>query len=97
MPQEGGKGLIEFTKLGRSFCYWLSKEQVEKNIRKNLKYTDVLYIVASDETAKKKVVQVALRAMFRLKKEELDKELSVRIASIDELRRSNFKEWFEIK
>jgi len=25
LPQEGGKGLIEFTKLGRSFCYWLSK------------------------------------------------------------------------
>ncbi|MEM3573038.1 MAG: hypothetical protein QXJ62_02255 [Nitrososphaeria archaeon] len=25
LPQEGGKGLIEFTKLGKSFCYWLSK------------------------------------------------------------------------
>ncbi|MEM0172467.1 MAG: hypothetical protein QXP36_01850 [Conexivisphaerales archaeon] len=24
LPQEGGKGL-EFTKLGKSFCYWLSK------------------------------------------------------------------------
>jgi len=25
LPKDGGKGLIEFTKLGRSFCYWLSK------------------------------------------------------------------------
>ncbi|MEO0242876.1 MAG: type IV secretion system DNA-binding domain-containing protein [candidate division WOR-3 bacterium] len=25
LPEEGGKGLIEFMKLGRSFCYWLSK------------------------------------------------------------------------
>ncbi|MEM0328214.1 MAG: hypothetical protein QXJ62_02250 [Nitrososphaeria archaeon] len=29
------------------------KEQVEKNIRKNLKYADTLYIIASDETVKK--------------------------------------------
>jgi hypothetical protein len=25
IPKEGGKGLIEFAKLGRSFCYWFSK------------------------------------------------------------------------
>jgi hypothetical protein len=37
------------------------KEQVETNIRKKLEYSDTLYIIASDEVAKKKVVQVALR------------------------------------
>jgi len=35
--------------------------------------------------------------MFRLRKERPNKKLRVRIASIDELERSKFKEWFEIK
>ncbi|MEM2292788.1 MAG: hypothetical protein QXX41_05885, partial [Nitrososphaerota archaeon] len=71
--------------------------QVEKNIRKNLEYADTLYIIASDEAAKKKVIQVALKTMFRLKKEKPDKVLNLRIASINELETSKFKEWFEIK
>jgi len=37
---------------------------VEKNIRKNLEYSDMLYIIASDKTAKRKVVQVALKTLF---------------------------------
>jgi len=183
LPQEGGKGLIEFTKLGRSFCYWLSKwgeiafaekfgmpsdrainelggggkpskaialevikewlepqgykvtkeeeietdlteshkgytdlvaekdgealrieiehrspkEQVEKNIRKNLEYSDTLYVITSDETAKKKVIQVALRTLFRLRKEKPEGNWKVKIASIDEVKRSNFRGWFEVK
>jgi len=182
LPPEG-KGLIEFTKLGRSFCYWLSKwgeiafaekfgmpsdrainelsdggkiskaialevikkwlepegykimkeekietelteshrgytdlvaekdgeilrieiehrspkEQVEKNIRKNLEYSDTLYIVASDEAAKRKAIQVALKTLFRLRKEKSNKKLKVRIASIDDLKRTDFKEWFEVR
>lgn len=64
-----------------------SKEQVEKNIRKNLELSDQLYIIASDETAKKKIIQVALKTMFRLRKEKPDKDLKVKIASIDELKR----------
>jgi hypothetical protein len=182
LPPEG-KGLVEFTKRGRSFCYWLSKwgeiafaekfgmpsdrainelggggktsravalevikewleprrykvskeepvetdlteshrgytdlvaekdgkilrieiehrspkEQVEKNIRKNLELSDTIYIVASDEAAKKKVVQVALKTLFRLRKEKPTKNLKVKIASMNELKRSKFKEWFEIK
>jgi hypothetical protein len=182
LPQEGGKGLIEFTKLGRSFCYWLSKwgeiafaekfgmpsdrainelrgggkpskaialevikewlepegyrvkaeeeiktdlteshrgytdlvaekdgetlrieiehrspkEQVETNIKKNLEYSDTLYIITSDEAAKRKVIQVALKTLFRLRKEKPNANLRVKIASIDELR-SQFKEWFEVK
>ena len=72
------------------------KEQVEKNIRKNLEYSDTLYIIASDETAKKKVIQVALKTMFRLTKEKRQKELKVQIASIDEFKRSKFKQWFEM-
>ncbi|MEO0242782.1 MAG: hypothetical protein ABIM42_07105, partial [candidate division WOR-3 bacterium] len=182
LPQEGGKGLIEFMKLGKSFCYWLSKwgeiafaekfgmpsdrainelggggkpskavalevikewlepegykvtkeeeietdltesgrgytdlvaekdgktlrieiehrspkEQVEKNIRKNLEYADTLYIIASDEVAKKKVIQVALKTMFRLRREMPDSELRIRIASIWELRQNRFEDWFEV-
>jgi hypothetical protein len=182
LPQDGGKGLIEFTKLGRSFCYWLSKwgeiafaekfgmpsdrainelggggkpskaialevikewlepegykvtkeeeietdlteshrgytdlvaekdgeilrieiehrspkEQVETNIRKNLEYADTLYIIASDEPAKKKVIQVALKTLFRLRKERPDEDLKVEIATIDELKQSRFKNWFRV-
>jgi hypothetical protein len=182
LPNEGGKGLIEFTKLGRSFCYWLSKwgeiafaekfgmpsdrainefggggkpskaialevikewlepegykvraeeeietdlteshrgytdlvaekdgeilrieiehrspkEQVEKNIRKNLEYSNMLYIITSDEAAKRKVIQVALRTMFRLRKERPERNLKVKIASINELKESEFKQWFEV-
>jgi hypothetical protein len=182
LPNEGGKGLIEFTKLGRSFCYWLSKwgeiafaekfgmpsdrainelggggkpskaialevikewlepegykvraeeeiettlteshrgytdlvaekygetlrieiehrspkEQVEKNIIKNLEYSDTLHIIASDETAKKKVVQVALKTIFRIRKERPDKKLKIKVATIDELINNRFKRWLEI-
>jgi hypothetical protein len=182
LPKEGGKGLIEFTKLGRSFCYWLSKwgeiafaekfgmpsdraindlggggkpskaialevikewlepqgykikaeeeietdltesgrgytdlvaekdgeilrieiehrspkEQVETNIRKNLEYSDTLYIIASDEATKRKVIQVALKTLFRLRKETPNANLKVKIASIDELEESEFKDWFEV-
>jgi hypothetical protein len=183
LPKEGGKGLIEFTKLGKSFCYWLSKwgeiafaekfgmpsdrainelggggktskaialevikewlepqgykvkaeeeiktslteshrgytdlvaekdgetlrieiehrspkEQVETNIRKNLALTDELYIIASDEAAKKKVVQVALKTLFRLKKERPEKDFTIKISSIEELIKSKFNNWFELR
>jgi hypothetical protein len=183
LPKEGGKGLIEFTKLGRSFCYWLSKwgeiafaekfgmpsdrainelggggkpskavalevikewlepqgykvkaeeeietdltesgrgytdlvaekdgeilrieiehrspkEQVEKNIRKNLEYSNTLHIITSDEAAKRKVIQVALKTIFRLRKEKPEKGLKVKIASIDELKKSEFRDWFEVR
>jgi Cdc6-like AAA superfamily ATPase len=182
LPKEGGKGLIEFTKLGRSFCYWLSKwgeiafaekfgmpsdrainelggggkpskaialevikewlepqgykvkaeeeiktslteshrgytdlvaekdgetlrieiehrspkEQVETNIRKNLALSDALYIIASDEAAKKKVIQVSLKVLFRLKKDKRKRTLKVKIASIDGLKKSGFSKWFEV-
>jgi hypothetical protein len=73
------------------------KERVKKNIRKNLEYSDTLYIVASDEVAKKKVIQVALRTMFRLRKERPERNLKMRIASINELKESRFKDLFEVK
>ncbi len=73
-----------------------TKDQIEKNIRKNLEYSDILYEIASDETAKRKLIQVALKTMFRLRKEREDKDLMVKIASIDELKKNNFKEWFEV-
>jgi hypothetical protein len=183
LPQEGGKGLIEFTKLGRSFCYWLSKwgeiafaekfgmpsdrainelggggkpskaialevikewlepqgyrvkaeeeiktslteshrgytdlvaekdgetlrieiehrspkEQVETNIRKNLALSDTLYIIASDEAAKKKVVQVSLRTLFRLRKEKPTKDFIIKVSSIEELIKNEFKSWLKLK
>ena len=40
---------------------------------------------------KKKVIQVALRTMFRLRKEKPDKDLIVKIASIDKLKQSGFR------
>jgi len=183
LPKEGGKGLIEFTKLGRSFCYWLSKwgeiafaekfgmpsdrainelggggkpskaialevikewlepegykvkaeeeiktslteshrgytdlvaekdgetlrieiehrspkEQVETNIRKNLALSNVLYVIASDEASRKKVVQVALKTLFRLKKERPEKDFTIKISSIEELMKSRFNSWLELK
>ncbi|MBS7633291.1 hypothetical protein KEJ15_06720 [Candidatus Bathyarchaeota archaeon] len=73
------------------------KEQVETNIRKNLELSDMLYIIASDETAKRKVIQVALKTLFRLRKETMGRDLKIKIANINELGRSKFKEWFELK
>ncbi len=73
-----------------------TKEQIEKNIRKNLEYSDSLYEIASDETAKKKLIQVALKTMFRLRKDKPDKDLVVKIATIDELKKTSFKDWFEV-
>ncbi len=73
------------------------KEQIEKNIRKNLENSDVVYEIASDEIAKKKAIQVALKVMFRLRKEKPDKDLKVKIASINELKQSGFREWFEVR
>jgi hypothetical protein len=73
------------------------KEQVETNIRKNLEYSTTLYIITSDEAAKKKVIQVALRTVFRLKKERPEENLNVKIATINELKESGFGNWFEVK
>lgn len=73
-----------------------TKEQIEKNIRKNLEYSDILYEIASDGIAKKKLIQVALKTMFRLRKEKPNKDLVVKIATIDELKKSGFKDWFEV-
>jgi TusA-related sulfurtransferase len=72
------------------------KEQVEKNIRKNLEYSNTLYIITSDEAAKRKVIQVALKTLFRLRKEKPNANLKVKIASINELKESGFKDWFDV-
>jgi hypothetical protein len=52
-----------------------------------------LEIIRPQTEANKKLVQVALKTMFRLRKP--DKDLIVKIATIDELKQSKFKEWFE--
>lgn len=44
----------------------------------------------------KKAIPVALKVMFRLRKEKPDKDLKVKIANIDELKQSGFKECFEV-
>jgi len=72
------------------------KKQVEKNIRKNLKVSNTLYIITSDKIAKCKVIQVALKVLFRLRKDKSDKELIVKIGTIDELKKNGFNSWFEI-
>lgn len=64
--------------------------------QKNLEYSDTLYGIASDETARKKLIQVALKTMFRLREDRPDKDLVVKIATIDELKKNSFKEWFEV-
>jgi len=70
---------------------------VETNIRKNLALSDTLYVIASDEASRKKVVQVALKTLFRLKKERPEKDFTIKISSIEELRKSKFNSWFELK
>ena len=65
-------------------------------IRKNLALPDTLYVIASDEAAKKKVVQVALKTIFRLKKDMLNAFKKVKIATLEELKNSRFKMWLEI-
>lgn len=55
------------------------------------------YHIASDKIAKK-LIQVALKTMFRLRKDKPDKDLVVKIAIIDdELKKNGFKDlfWFE--
>ncbi len=42
------------------------------------------------------LIQVALKTMFRLRKDKPDKDLVVKIATIDELKKNGFKEWFEV-
>ena len=81
----------------RTFELCSPKEQIGRSIRKNLKLSDELYIVASDEIAKRKAIQVALKVMFKLRKEKPDKEFKVKIGTIDELKKREFKEWFEVK
>jgi hypothetical protein len=39
---------------------------------------------------------VALKTMFRLRKDRPDKGLVVKIATINELKKSGFKGWFEV-
>jgi hypothetical protein len=34
--------------------------------------------------------------MFRLRKDKPDKELVVKIATVDELKKNGFKDWFEV-
>ncbi len=74
-----------------------TKDQIEKNIRKNLEYSDTLYEIASDQIAKKKLIQVALKTMFRLRKDVPNKDLMVKISTIDELKKTGFQEWFEVR
>ena len=62
-----------------------------------MEYSDTLYIITSDEAAKRKVIQVALKTIFRLRKEKPSKELRVKIASIGELKQNKFKRWFEVR
>lgn len=73
------------------------KEQVERNIKKNIEYSQTLHIIASDEEAEKKVIQVALQTLFRLRKEKPTMDYRVKVANIEELRRNGWDKWFEIK
>ncbi len=54
------------------------------------------YRIASGRIAKKKLVQVALKTVFQLRKDKLDKDSVVKIATVDELKKSGFKKRFEV-
>lgn len=69
------------------------KEQIERNIRKNLAISNELYIIASDEMAKRKVIQVALKVLFRMKKENPNNEYALRIATARKLSEDGYKKW----
>lgn len=73
-----------------------SKEQIKSYIQKNIEYSDVVFEIACDEVAKKKVLHGALKTMFGLRKEKPVKDLKVRVASIDELKQSRSRERFEM-
>ena len=73
-----------------------SKEQIKSYILKNIEYSDVVFEIACDEVAKKKVLHGALKTMFGLRKEKPVKNLKVRVASIDELKQSRSRERFEM-
>jgi len=93
-------GFLIFTTgvfLGLSPGGVLRREQIERSIRKNLEYSDTLYIITSEEVAKRKVIQVAFKVLFRLRKEKPGKQLSVKIGSIDELKNNGFKRWLEVR
>lgn len=51
----------------------------------------MVYEIASDEVAKKKGIQVALRTMFRLRNEKPEEDLKVQVASIDELKQKTMR------
>jgi len=53
--------------------------------------------VTSDELAKRKVIQVALRVLFRLRKEKPGKEFKIMIGTLDEQKKNGFREWFEVE
>lgn len=72
------------------------KEQIERNIRKNLAISNELYIITSDEMAKRKVIQVVFKTLFRMRKENSNKKYKIKIATMEELKRSKYKEWLKM-
>ncbi len=73
------------------------KEQIERNIRKNLAISNELYIIASDEMAKRKVIQVALKVLFRMRKENPAEKYEIKIAIINELKEYKYRKWWKIR
>jgi hypothetical protein len=71
-------------------------KSVEKNILKNLKYNNILHIVASDEQSKRKAIQVGLKVLFRLRNKQ-DNNYILKVAKIEELERSKYEHWDEIR
>jgi ribosomal protein L23 len=57
-------------------------EKDGETLRIEIKH-DTIYIVATDEAANKKVIQAALKTLFRLRKKKLDRVLRVKIANIN--------------
>ena len=52
--------------------------------------------IAGVNIPQNKVVQVALKTLFRLRKEKPDALFKVRIGSINEQKKNRFRNWFEV-
>jgi hypothetical protein len=50
----------------------------------------------SDEATKRKAIKVALKTIFRLRKERSNVSKKVKVAALEELRNSQYERWLEI-
>jgi len=60
-------------------------------------YKEKVWSMQILQMAKRKVIQVAFKTLFRLHREKPDKTFVIKIGSINEQKKNKFKSWFEVK